>query len=394
MHSSWLLGCLVLPLARAQDIDFIKDSGVYGPALETVHAFYGQWPTGIAVSKTGRIYANFPGGLDPSNAYNGSNSVFTVGELTSLKEEQPYPSREMNSPPGGAINYTTTPPSGANYPNYLIGVQSVVIDPQDRLWILDTGRVLLPDGSTLVPSTPGGPKLVGVDLTTNQVFQTILFPPTVAYPDSYLNDVRFDLRANLTPTGKGIAYITDSSAEGRNGIVVADLGTGESWRHLDLDRSVRSEPQFLPFVWGAPVYSVQRTGAAYGYLSMGSDGIAISADGGGSILRDRGFSSEVRTTQGVVSHGQKGVSDGFETDSNGLVYMGNMEQNGIVAISWVYTMSVSNDGYLYFTNNQLNVNPSMYPGGGPPAVDRRVRPFGAFRVKLPDGGTKVSLGSS
>lgn len=223
-------------------------------------------------------------------------------------------------------------------------MQSVVIDPQDRLWILDTGRVLLPDGSTLVPSTPGGPKLVGVDLTTNQVFQTILFPPTVAYPDSYLNDVRFDLRANLTPTGKGIAYITDSSAEGRNGIVVADLGTGESWRHLDLDRSVRSEPQFLPFVWGAPVYSVPRTGAAYGYLSMGSDGIAISADGGNlcygpigsrylysvptALLRDRGFSSEVRATQGVVSHGQKGVSDGFETDSNGLVYMGNMEQNG------------------------------------------------------------------
>jgi len=63
------------------------------------------------VSKTGRIFANFPGGLDPSNAYNGSNSVFTVGELTSLKEEQPYPSRGMNSPPGGAINYTTTPPS-------------------------------------------------------------------------------------------------------------------------------------------------------------------------------------------------------------------------------------------------------------------------------------------
>jgi sugar lactone lactonase YvrE len=273
----------------------------------------------------------------------------------------------MNSPPGGAINYTTTPPStsssitlsdfredltetgGANYPNYLIGVQSVVIDSQDRLWILDTGRVLLPDGSALVPSTYGGPKLVGVDLATNQVFQTILFPPTVAYPDSYLNDVRFDLRANITQSGKGVAYITDSSSEGRNGIVIVDLGTGESWRHLTLDRSVRSEPQFLPFVWGTPVYSIPRTGAPYTYLSMGSDAIALSADGGDlyyapigsrylysvptALLRDRGFSSEVKATQGVVSHGQKGVSDGVETDSNGLVYMGNMEQNGIVAFN-------------------------------------------------------------
>lgn len=241
------------------------------------------------------------------------------------------------------------PSGGANCPDYLIGVQSVVIDSLDRLWILDTGRVLLPDGSALVPSTYGGPKLVGVDLGTNQVFQTILFPQTVAYPDSYLNDVRFDLRPNITAGGKGVAYITDSSAEGRNGIVIADLGTGESWRHLDLDRSVRSEPQFLPFIWGEPMYNVPRTGAPYTYLSMGSDGIAISADGNelyygpiGSrylysvptaLLRDRSHSSEVKATQGVVSHGQKGVSDGFETDSNGLVYMGNMENNGIVAFN-------------------------------------------------------------
>lgn len=74
---------------------------------------------------------------------------------------------------GGAINYTTTPPSkscalpvppgdvvsdqlnsaGANYQNYLIGVQSVVIDPIDRLWILDTGRVYTPDGKTLLQSS-------------------------------------------------------------------------------------------------------------------------------------------------------------------------------------------------------------------------------------------------
>jgi sugar lactone lactonase YvrE len=241
------------------------------------------------------------------------------------------------------------PSGGANCPDYLIGVQSVVIDSLDRLWILDTGRVLLPDGSALVPSTYGGPKLVGVDLGTNQVFQTILFPQTVAYPDSYLNDVRFDLRPNITAGGKGVAYITDSSAEGRNGIVIADLGTGESWRHLDLDRSVRSEPQFLPFIWGEPMYNIPRTGAPYTYLSMGSDGIAISADGNelyygpiGSrylysvptaLLRDRSLSSEVKATQGVVSHGQKGLSDGFETDSNGLVYTGNMENNGIVAFN-------------------------------------------------------------
>lgn len=39
-------------------------------------------------------------GLDPANVYNGSNSVYTVGELTGLTTEAPYPSREINSPPG------------------------------------------------------------------------------------------------------------------------------------------------------------------------------------------------------------------------------------------------------------------------------------------------------
>lgn len=43
--------------------------------------------------------------------YNGSNKVFTVGELTSLTNETAYPTLEMNHPPGGAINYTTNPPS-------------------------------------------------------------------------------------------------------------------------------------------------------------------------------------------------------------------------------------------------------------------------------------------
>ncbi|KAF2742840.1 major royal jelly protein [Sporormia fimetaria CBS 119925] len=396
-------------LSSAQ-YDFVRDPGVYGPPLETVHAFFNQWPTGIAVSQSGRIFTNFPGGLDPANVYNGSNTVFTAGELTSVDAEEPYPSREINSPPGGAINYTTTPPSGANYPNYLLGVQSVVIDSRDRLWILDTGRVLLPDGSALVPSVYGGPKLIGVDLSTNQIFQTILFPETVAYPDSYLNDVRFDLR-----NGASTAYITDSSSEGRNGIVIVDLGTGESWRHLNLDRSVRSEPQFLPFVWGQPIYMVPAPGEPITHLSMGSDGIAISADGEHlyygpigsrylysvptSLLNDRSLTSELMAQQGVRSHGQKGVSDGFETDSEGRIYMGNMEQNGIVfydprngpvnmfvrdpKISWADTMSVATDGYLYFTDNQLGFGPLTYLG------DRRKRPFAVFRVPLPEGATKV-----
>ena len=219
-----------------------------------------------------------------------------------------------------------------------------MIDSLDRAWVLDTGRVLTPNG-TLVAASYGGPKLVGIDLTTNEIFQTIVFPPTVAYADSYLNDVRFDLRANLTgSSGKGVAYITDSSSEGRNGIIVVDLGTSESWRHLDGHPSVHPAQQFVSYLWGVPIYG-NNPGRPFSFLNFGSDGIALSADGETlyyravssrylysvptAKLRSRDTTSEIMAQSSISNHGETGVSDGMETDTNGFIYHGNMEQNAI-----------------------------------------------------------------
>ncbi len=66
----------------------------------------------------------------------------------------------------------------------LVSVQSVVVDPADRLWILDTGSPMFQ------PTQYGGPKLVCVDLESDRVIKTILFPQNVALPTTYLNDVR------------------------------------------------------------------------------------------------------------------------------------------------------------------------------------------------------------
>lgn len=46
-------------------------------------------------------------------------------------------------------------------------------------------------------------------------------------------------------------------------------------------------------------------------------------------LRDRSQSSGRLAQAAVVNRGQRGVSDGFETDSNGFIYAGKMEQNEI-----------------------------------------------------------------
>ncbi|KAH0827252.1 hypothetical protein FOPE_00066 [Fonsecaea pedrosoi] len=181
----------------------------------------------------------------------------------------------VNSPSGGAVNYSTNPPTTTGLSDYLMSVQSVVVDPKDRLWILDTGRALLSNG-TLTTSNLGGPKLVGVGLTKTTVFQSILFPPTVAYPDSYLYDVRFDLRSSLTTSGQGIAYITDSSSKVRNGIIVVDLGTGESWRYLENIPQVRPEPGFYASVWGDSVYMNAGSGMPISGVVFGADGITLS----------------------------------------------------------------------------------------------------------------------
>ncbi|KAF1968831.1 major royal jelly protein [Bimuria novae-zelandiae CBS 107.79] len=415
MWSLSMLTALLVPVLSSAQI--ARDTGVYGPPLEIVHLYNDQWPTGVTVSRSGRKFSNYPPGLDANNTNDGSNGKYTVAELIGNNIERAYPSVEMNNPPGGSINYSTYPTSGANYQNYLIGVQSVVLDPLDRLWILDTGRALTPN-STLVPATYGGPKLIAVDLSNDQVVQTIVFPPTVAFADSYLNDVRFDLRPHLTESGQGAAYITDSSTEGRNGIIIVDLGSGKSWRHLDGTPEVRPERGFVASVWGDPLYYIPGPGQPLTYLPFGSDGIALGADGedlywtavgsrtlysiSTERLLDQSLHSELLAQNAIRNRGEKGVSDGLETDTNSFIYAGNMEQEAISffnpanassttfvrdpRINWVDTMSTGADGYLYFTVNQLSFSSAFYPG-----TDRRVRPFVLFRAKLPGNGTRVSL---
>lgn len=165
------------------------------------------------------------------------------------------------------------------------------------------------------------------------------------------------------------------------------------------------------------VYFISSTGRIT-FISAGSDGIALSSDGEtlywtalGSRylhsiptarLRDNSPHSEIQAQASIRSLGQKGTSDGLETDSNGFVYAGHFEQNAIdiidpvtgltsifvrdPRIGWPDTLAIASDGYLYFTDNQLWRLPGFAPG-----TDRRVRPFALFRVKLPKNGTKVLL---
>ena len=210
-------------------------------------------------------------------------------------------------------------------------VQSVVIDPVDRLWILDTGSPLFQ------PTEYGGPKIICVDLMTNQVIKKILFPQNVALPTTYLNDIRFDLRRG----SEGMAFITDSSQKGSNGIIVVDLASGQSWRRLNDHPSTKAQElhTFMPIVEGRPFLEHQPDGSVRQGAGMGADGIAISSDGTrlyycplGSrklysvdtdALADLSRSDQdVAST--VIDEGDRGgASDGLESDAAGYIYSTN-----------------------------------------------------------------------
>lgn len=348
-------------------------------ALEPVAYFNGAMPTGVTVSHKGRIFVNFPKW--------GDDVSFTVAEIRK-GETVAYPDESINQ---------TNP---ADQAAALVSVQSVVVDPVDRLWILDTGSPLFQ------PTKYGGPKLVCVDLKTDQVIKKILFPQDVALPTTYLNDIRFDLRRG----SEGMAFITDSAQKGPNGIIVVDLASEQSWRRLHDHPSVKPEElqTFLPIVEGRPFLEQQPDGSVKHGASMGSDGIAINADGtrlyycplgsrklysvDTNALSDQSLKEqEVGAT--VIDEGDRGgASDGLESDSAGNIYSTNYEHNAILRRSpdkrwetltheprllWPDTLSLATDGYLYVTANQLHRQARFHKG-----KDLRRKPYSLFRIRV------------
>jgi hypothetical protein len=104
----------------------------------------------------------------------------------------------------------------------------------------------------------GGLKLLSINLFNDSIARTYTLPANIHSPDSCMNDLHFNMRPNVTASGGGIAYIVDSSNEGRNCFIMIDLGTGESWRQLTQHRSVLRVYADVPSYNSIPFYPRQK----------------------------------------------------------------------------------------------------------------------------------------
>ncbi|GAA5004581.1 L-dopachrome tautomerase-related protein [Actinopolymorpha pittospori] len=320
--------------------------------------------TGVTVSPTGRIFVSFPRW--------GDDVSFTVAEVVDGRPV-PYPDSTVNRL------------DEANPATTFVSVQSVIVDPAERLWAVDTGSL------AFAPHLPRGPKLVEIDLGSDKVARIIPIEGAATTPTTYINDVRFDLSRGED----GYAYVSDCDPTGA--LIVVDLATGDCWAKLRGHPTTSAQPDFRAIVEGR---------MRDNYV-VGVDGIAVSADGSrlyycplssrrlysvaADLLTDESASDEA-VAESIIDHGDKGASDGLESDAAGAVYSTSYEHSAVLRLDpdgtwttlmhgpdllWPDTLALADDGYLYLSANQLPRAPLFNAN-----VDDRLPPYKIVRKAI------------
>ena len=332
--------------------------------LQEVASFPDQQVTGVGVSiRSGRIFVNFP--------YWSDDHSISVAELVN-GQLKAFPNDEWNKPG----------PAGSHF----VCVQSVVVDDHDSLWVLD------PAAPKMQEIVKGGPKLVKIDLATNQVVQTIPFGEDVAPKKSYLNDVRIDTRTNT-------AFITES---GRGAIIVVDLKSGKARRLLDGHASTQPEKDVKLVVDGKALIDQQKKTPP----QIASDGIALDAKNGylyyhaltghtlyrikTSFLKDEKLGKRELESK-VENVGQTPAPDGMLEGLEGGVYLTDLENSAIVRLDpaskrveqvvadkrllWPDTLSWGPNGEMYVTASQIENMPRFNNG-----KSTRTEPYKLWKI--------------
>ena len=339
-----------------------------GGAQLTKVASFGHQVTGITASRDGRLFVNFPRWSE--------DAPVSVAELKDGKPV-PYPDEGWNA-------WRNARADELSPKDHFVCVQSVVVDAQDRLWVVDAAA------PAMAHVIKDGPKLVGIDLKTNKVIKTIPFDSTVALQGSYLNDVR------ISPDGK-TAYLTDSGAEGA--LIVVDLDGGSAKRLLAGDPTTMPDKSVTVTYDGKPLRRPDGRG-----VTFAADGIALSPDGktlywqaikgktlyslptdaltgwaASSLVPDA--LSDKSLSGKVTRVGENGVADGLLiARRDGRMYVTSPQDDSVKVrdlskadaalttlvkdpqLRWPDTFSEGPDGTIYVTTSHIQDSADYKPG--------------------------------
>lgn len=357
----WKVPLIAWALTLISSCKESKDTVVPGVTLTQVASSSVQW-TGVTVSQQGTLFACFP-------RMEVDTIPYSVASLTG-GQARPFPDQDWNT-----WNRSLSPQ------DHFICVQSVYVDDQNSLWVLDPGS---PQMQGVIK---GGAKLIKFNPATGALLQRIIFDDEqVVYPTSYLNDIRVD-------TQKQVAYITDS---GQGALLVVNLTTGKARRLLSLDASTKSEGVVI--VAENRVYRTQSGKVP----STDSDGIALNPERthlywhaltGRSLYRipTAALLNEALAPAQLAAQVEKVAdtepTDGMIFDAAGNLYLSAMQQNAIIRLTpagsqarlvqadqlkWPDTFAIGPDKQLYVTSSQLHI-----------PRRERTQPYELFKVNGP-----------
>jgi sugar lactone lactonase YvrE len=237
----------------------------------------------------------------------------------------------------------------------------VVIDRQYRLWIIDHGK----HGFDT-------PRLVAIDLLTDEVVHDHRFDDTAAPGGSFLQDLQ------VSPDGRAV-FIADVSFWRKDpAIVVHDIATATDRRVLEDHPSVSAQNWII----STPAKRMIFFGGLAA-MKPGIDGIAITPDGAwlayGAMSHDTlyrvptsalldGSLADRAIASKVEALGRKPLSDGLSADLEGGIWITDVEHGAVLRmgpdgdletwietprIRWADALSFGPDGWLYLADSAI-----------------------------------------
>jgi sugar lactone lactonase YvrE len=321
-------------------------------------ATIGGWPSGIAVSSTGRCFVALP-------QANGQALISTVLEII-----------DGEGRPLEAASFTSVQ-----------GLRS----EGDRLYALDTGS------KELSGCDPDLAALWVVDLVTGAIEHRFGFDDTTLFPTSYLNDLTVDAQ-------HGVAYLVDSGGLPPNALIVLDLNSGRARRVLDDHETLRADLPATPRAYRVEGVSLITDPESF---SVGVSAAAHSPDGKfvywtkpdtlccapAAIMRDDTISADELDAAITRWPPRDFAADGIDRDEQGRIVLTDVTNSAVARfdpatgeyerlaadrrISWPDGVAVAPDGSIYVTASQIHRSP-MFAG-----ADRRSPPWRVMRLIPP-----------